>query len=60
MQDYKFEPHNMKGKLCGKTYCLKCGLVALNNKISEWCIAKGCHAEDHPQYKSKLLSSSGA
>jgi len=35
MEVYKMEPHNMEGKICGKTYCVKCGLVSLNNQISK-------------------------
>lgn len=53
---YKFETHTFKalGKKLPWQYCNKCGLVAVRNKITEWCITKGCNNEDHPQYKETL------
>ena len=35
-------------------YCIKCGLIYLNNDISKWAIAKGCNHSEHPDYKRKL------
>lgn len=52
-ESYKYEPHNFSGRVGGKQYCVKCGLVALNNPFSDWSIEKGCLSELHPQYKSK-------
>lgn len=54
------QPYKMKGhqwvvlKGGGKQYCKCCGLVALNNAITDWCIEKGCNHEDHPQFHSTL------
>jgi hypothetical protein len=50
----QFEPHNFNRKLNHWQYCSKCGLVALKNKLTEWCISKGCDYKDHPSYPSKL------
>lgn len=54
------QPYKMKGhswiplKGVGKNYCSGCGLVALNNKITQWCIKKGCNFSDSPYYKPAL------
>jgi hypothetical protein len=53
MSDYKFQPHNMTGKVAGKSYCVRCGLVALNNEFTRWSVDKGCNSEDHPDYQRK-------
>lgn len=52
-ETYKFEGHSFKGQIAGKTYCVKCGLFALNNKFSEWAVDKGCLNSLHPSAKSK-------
>lgn len=52
---YKFKGHSfrpMKG--IGKQVCSGCGLIALNNKATDWCIDKGCNYEDHPQHKQAM------
>lgn len=52
---YKMKGHSfqiLKGT--GKQFCTSCGLVALNNQITQWCINKGCNYSDHPQFKSTL------
>lgn len=54
--DYKYQPHTfivMKG--VGKQICKSCGLMALRNDITNWCINKGCYAEDHPEYQKTLI-----
>lgn len=51
---YKMINHSWRTSNFGKQYCSTCGLVALNNKITGWCIDKGCNHEDHPQYNSTL------
>lgn len=53
-ESYKMVPHNFGGKVVGKSYCLKCGLIALNNPLSRWATEKGCLNELHPSYRSKL------
>ena len=47
MQGHSFVP--LKGS--GKMYCRSCGLVALNNDFTRWCIDKGCNHEYHSQYQ---------
>lgn len=50
---YKFEAHVFKTDIRagGKQYCLKCGLVALNNDFTTWSIRMGCNSESHPDYQ---------
>lgn len=38
----------------GKQYCTSCGLVRLNNAISDWCVGRGCEYDLHSQYTSKV------
>jgi hypothetical protein len=56
-EKYKFVPHHFKGRVCGKQYCTKCGLVALNNPFSQWSIKMGCNSEYHSQYKQMRKTS---
>lgn len=54
-ESYKMKGHQwavLKGG--GKQYCKSCGLVALNNKFTDWCIDKGCNHTDHPQFQSTM------
>lgn len=30
--------------------CRYCGLLRLQNRLTEWCIRKGCDYEEHPEY----------
>lgn len=54
-ESYKMVGHSFRMlNRVGKQVCSRCGLLALNNPITEWCVGKGCNYEDHPQYKSKL------
>lgn len=49
---YELQGHSwtpLKG--VGKQYCKRCGLVALNNPFTDWCVRMGCNHEDHPQYE---------
>ena len=48
MVGHSFTP--LKG--VGKSYCKNCGLVALRNKFTDWCVDKGCNYDVHSQYKS--------
>lgn len=53
MSDYNYESHQFVfNKKIGKTYCVKCGLILLNNDFSKWASEKGCHNEYHSSYKS--------
>jgi hypothetical protein len=46
------EPHQWKGMIAGKPYCvgcglLWCGLLWINNLLTNWCIKKGCDHADN-------------
>lgn len=56
-ETYKYKPHNFKGKINNKSYCIHCGLVALNNDFTRWAIDKGCMNELHPSYKNQRKKS---
>ena len=50
--DWKVEPHRwVKFKGIGRNRCVKCGLVALHNKFTEFCIKMGCDHIEHPRYQ---------
>lgn len=52
---YKFVAHSFVPlKEAGKNYCTTCGLVSLRNKLTDWCINKGCLHDVHPQYKQTV------
>ena len=54
-QSYKMKGHSFVAlKGVGKQYCSCCGLVALNNPATGWCIEKGCNHSDHSSYKSAM------
>lgn len=38
----------------GKSFCVNCGLIALNNPLSEWASKKGCNHTDHPEYEATV------
>jgi hypothetical protein len=46
--------HSFSRTVGGKQICQSCGLVGLNNPLTEWCINKGCMYDIHPQYKSTV------
>lgn len=54
------KPYKMKGhsfvplSSVGKQYCRNCGLVALRNRATDWCIEKGCNFEDHNSYEQAM------
>lgn len=50
---YKMVGHSwspLKG--VGKNYCTNCGLVALRNQFTDFCVDKGCNYDVHSSYKS--------
>lgn len=50
--NYKMEPHRIEwSKVIHRNWCVKCGLVILNNKLTRWCVDKGCNNEDHHDWK---------
>lgn len=53
-QSYKMIGHSFTKNHGGKPCCPRCGLLALRNRATEWCIDKGCNYEDHPQYESAM------
>jgi hypothetical protein len=53
----KFEPHkfeNPKNRFY-KPVCFRCGLMKLNNKLTDWCVKQGCNHDEHPEYKQKVF-----
>lgn len=54
-ETYKYEAHNFTlMKHIGKQKCKRCGLLALRNELTSWCIEKGCYYEDHPQHDATV------
>jgi len=51
-ESYQMKGHSFNKLLSNKPVCSSCGLIALNNDFSKWCIEKGCYADLHPQYES--------
>lgn len=53
---YKYHPHRFSKwfKFFPYFICDYCGLVLLNNRITEWAVRMGCYHEDHVQFKEKL------
>lgn len=50
--NWQVEPHKwVPFKGIGRKRCAKCGLLALNNKFSQWCVKMGCDHDLHPNYK---------
>ncbi|MDX1532628.1 MAG: hypothetical protein R3230_00310 [Nitrosopumilaceae archaeon] len=58
-EKYEYKGHGPWITLGGKQYCWGCGLVALNNQASDWCVDKGCLYNIHPQYKSSMKRLAG-
>ena len=51
---FKAKPHQFTTTHAGKSCCRCCGLLALNNRATDWCIQKGCNFTDHPEYKNAM------
>ena len=50
---WKYEQHNFqKMKSLPWSRCVHCGLLSLNNQLTEWSIKKGCNYKDLPNYPS--------
>jgi hypothetical protein len=50
-ETYEYEAHHadmLKG--LPWAYCIKCGLLYLNNDITRKCIKWGCNSNLHPEY----------
>lgn len=55
IEKYEYERHHFYlDKHAGKQVCANCGLVALRNKASEWCVEKGCQYKLHSSYQSSM------
>ena len=50
MQGHSFKPLNGVGKM----YCSRCGLIALRNHATNWCVQHGCNYQDHKSYESAM------
>lgn len=49
--NWQVEPHQwVKFKGIGRVRCVKCGLLALRNRFTEFCIKMGCDHSEHPRY----------
>lgn len=58
-ETYKFKGHTFNCVVGGKKVCSSCGLIHLNNKLTQWFIDKGCLADLHPDRKSAVKRLSG-
>ena len=55
---YTYEPHSpIKMSKLPWVYCKYCGLIYLNNPITNWAIKMGCNNEFHYDYKKMLKTS---
>lgn len=36
--------------------CKGCGLLALRNALTDWCIKRGCNYDEHPGYKGAVAT----
>ena len=53
---YTYTPHHFyPDKHAGKQVCAWCGLVALRNPATDWCIEKGCNYALHTSHKAVML-----
>lgn len=49
---YEYDAHKwVKCAMVGRERCVKCGLLALRNTFTQWCIRVGCDNTSHPRYK---------
>lgn len=55
---YEHEAHDFSLRVGGKQYCVKCGLVGLNNAFTDWAVRMGCNHRDHPSYANKRYDTS--
>lgn len=55
--NFLIEPHKWaKMDGVGRERCVKCGLMALRNPLSQFCIKQGCDHEEHPRYKRMVAT----
>lgn len=54
-EKYEYERHHFYlDKHAGKQVCANCGLVALRNKASQWCVDQGCNYKLHASYPGTI------
>lgn len=52
-EPFVYVPHKFtQNNLVGKMVCASCGLIAANNKFSQWAVGKGCNNQDHSGYQN--------
>jgi len=52
-EEYSYEPHHyVNSPILGKSFCIYCGLINVNNKFTQWAHDKGCLNRLHPSYNS--------
>jgi hypothetical protein len=49
---FKQVPHGPWVEGSYKPYCVRCGLVRLNNVFTTWAIQHGCNNREHPNYET--------
>ena len=51
---YEKHPHRLTGRrvIAGKVVCETCGLVKLNNRLTDEAVKLGCDYKYHPSWKS--------
>jgi len=54
IEHYKFSPHGPWVPVGGKKFCFSCGIIALNNPASQWCVDKGCLYDLHSNYQRTM------
>ncbi len=54
-QPFRMEPHCfVPVRRLAWLRCRHCGLLALRNDLTAWCIKAGCNAKDHPEHASRV------
>lgn len=51
---HSFSDKHPATKFLGRRVCSQCGLVRLNNALTDWCVMRGCEYQDHPAYRDAL------
>ena len=47
--------HWIKYKTIPWVVCQNCGLIAINNPFTQWCIKHGCNHIKHKDYQRKRM-----
>ena len=59
-QPYRFEPHAfVTRRRITWPVCRRCGLVLLRNDLTDWCVKRGCDANNHPEFRAACARLSG-